>query len=226
MVNRNTVKHFFINLATSGKYSKKSKIALSDYLIRYALLNFTCFFGIIVLLAYNVLNLGHGLYEIVMASSAMIFICGSCIVLARTRLPQIVPSSLLLLTFSVFCVWLTHINQVLGLNFLFIYVFPPLAILLLGLLYGIILSATLLLSIVTVMFVPGLSHFEYHIETVYRVIASYTLVFFVMIVIEHTRRTKDKLIESQRLELQKFNRNLKEIVKEKLKMFWTCKTPC
>ena len=206
---------FFINIATSGKYSGKTEFVISDYLVRYVLLNFICFFGIIILLAYNVLNFQKELYNIVITSTGMLLIAIVCIVLARTKVPQIIPSLLIMIFYFFLCVWLTYIKQVLGLNFLFIYVYPLLAIILLGLQYGVILSSILILSIILIMLIPGLSHYYYHVESIIRIFVTYIMVFFVMIVIEFTRKTKDKLIEKQRCELQNYNKNLIQMVKER-----------
>ena len=41
-----------INIISSGKYSEKSEFGMSDYLIRYVLLNFSIFSGCGILAAY------------------------------------------------------------------------------------------------------------------------------------------------------------------------------
>jgi HD-GYP domain-containing protein (c-di-GMP phosphodiesterase class II) len=172
-------------------------------------------FGIIILTLYNVFNYQMGLYSFVITSSGMILIALACFVLARTKVPQIIPSSVLMFSYCVLCIWLIHFHQILGLNFVFIYVYPMLAIMLLGLQYGVVLSAILIFLIALVMIVPGMSYYDYHIDGVYRILASYSLVFFVMVVIEITRNAKDKLIEKQSRELKNFNKNLQKIVQEK-----------
>ena len=196
-----------INIATSGKYSGESGFDMSDSLIRYVLLNFVSFIGIIILTSYNVLNHQKELYDIVAVSSIMILVALICVFLARTKIPQVVVSLLLMVFFGMLCTWLNYTKQVLGFNFLFIYVYPLLTIMLLGLRVGVILSALLLVVVSAEMIIPGLSDFDYHIEAALRVIASYLLVFSVMIVIEITRKTKDRRIETQ-------NRRLEELKRE------------
>jgi signal transduction histidine kinase/DNA-binding response OmpR family regulator/HPt (histidine-containing phosphotransfer) domain-containing protein len=78
---------------------------------------------------------------------------------------------------------------------------------LLGMYYGVILSIILLALISLEMFIPGLSHFSYGFDFSIRMLVNYILVFSVMVVIEFTRKTKDRMIEAQ-------NRKLQELKKE------------
>jgi len=206
----------FRNIVTSGKYNEGREFGMSDYLIRYVLMN-TCFgFGGILLLVYAVYNLGRGMFDIAAACAGMAFLCIGIFFLARTKISQRVPALILMGFFGLFCVYIVWIKQSQGVNFLFIYIYPLVTIMLLGMRLGVILSAVLLALVSAEMFIPGLSNFEYHIKVSTRMLASYFLVFSAMIVIEFTRKTKDRLIEAQQETLEKqaqdlryFNNNLR-----------------
>jgi len=199
---------FLINIVTSGKYSEKPEFGMSDYLIRYVLLN-TCFiFGFIILLIYAIYNLRRGMYDVASACAGMAFLCIFTFFLARTKIRQGVPASILMVFYGLFCVWITWIKQSQGVNFLFIYIYPLATIMLLGMRAGVIFSTILLALVSAEMLIPGLSNFDYHIKTSTRMLASYFLVFSAMIVIEITRKTKDRLIEAQQKILEKQTRDL------------------
>ena len=214
-LNKDKLLSLILNIATSGKYTKESEFIMSDYLIRYVLLNFASVLGIIILISYNFMNYKKGLYNIVITSTVLIIILLICFIMSRTKIPQKINSFFLLFFYLLFCAWMSYIEQVLGLNFLFIYVYPLLSIMLLGLNIGVILSSVLLLLMVLIMLVPGLSNYNYHFESFLRIFVTYNVVFFVMIVIELTRKTKDNLIEKQRQKLHDYNKNLMKMVEEK-----------
>ncbi|MDR0495489.1 MAG: HD domain-containing protein [Treponema sp.] len=209
-------------MATSGKYTEKNEFGLSDYLIRYVLMNFIIIFGVIVLAAFAAVNFIKGWYFTSFICTGMIIIGLSTFIVARTRIRQFVPSLLMMIFYGLMCVMITLNGEAGGANFLFIYMYPSLAIMLLGIAYGSALSAILVILISLEMFVPGLSDFDYHLDFSIRMLVNYILVFSVMIVIEITRRTKDRTVEAQRKtlkkqseELQYFNDNLQKLVDEK-----------
>jgi adenylate cyclase len=205
---RKQFSQFLINIVTSGKYSEKREFGMTDYLIRYVLMN-TCFiFGGIILLIYAMYNLRRGMYDVAAACAGMAFLCIGTFFLARTKIRQGVPASILMIFYGIFCVWIVWIKQSQGVNFLFIYIYPLATIMLLGMRPGVILSTILLALVSAEMLVPGLSNFNYHIKTSTRMLASYFLVFSAMIVIETTRKTKDRLIEAQQEILEKQARDL------------------
>jgi len=204
----NQLSQFFRNILTSGKYKEGREFGMSDYLIRYVLMN-TCFgFGGILLLVYAVYNLGRGMFDVAGACAGMAVLCIGTFFLARTKVSQSVPALILMTFFGLFCVYIVWIKQSQGVNFLFIYIYPLVTIMLLGMRLGVILSAVLLALVSAEMFIPGLSHYSYHIKVSTRMLASYFLVFSAMIVIEFTRKTKDRRIEDQQETLEKQARDL------------------
>jgi signal transduction histidine kinase len=115
---------------------------------------------------------------------------------------QIVPAMLLLICYALLCLGIRYLGEAGGINFLFIYMYPALAIMMIGMLYGIIFSTALLILVFVHMLIPGLSRYSYHFTVPIHMLATYFLCFSVMIVIEFTRKIKDR--QNKRLQ------NLKE----------------
>jgi signal transduction histidine kinase/FixJ family two-component response regulator/HPt (histidine-containing phosphotransfer) domain-containing protein len=193
---------FLIDLATSGKYAEQKKSELSDYLIRYILLNFILVLGCLILALFTVDHYFKGAYPSTIACVAMILIGLTCFILARTKVPQVALSFILMTSYGLLCVALTMTGDADGSSFLFMYVYPPLTMMLLGMIPGVVFSSILILLISVEMFVPGIVPIIYHFDVSVRMLVGYILVFSVMIVIETTRNLKDRLIENQRRRLE------------------------
>jgi len=194
--------HFLINIGTSGKFTGEREFGMSDYLIRYVLMNCTIIFGCAVLVMFVVLNLNLKQYFTAAVCGGMLAMGITAFVLARTKIKQIIPATALMIFYALLCVMITWTGESDGANFLFIYIYPSLTIMLLGTSYGITLSVILGILISLEMFIPGVARYNYNIELAIRMLVNYFLVFFVMVVIESTRKTKDKLIENQNRRLQ------------------------
>jgi len=209
---KNKLIRFFINVGTSGKYKGDLSFRTSDYLIRYVLMNFIIIFGSIVLLTFAVIDMKNGMYSDAIVCIFMSFVGVVCFIITRLKIPQIVPSYIMLIFYGLLCVVLVWIGEAQGANFLFIYMYPLLTIMLLGMRRGIITAAILLCIVSAQMIIQTnfafiLSNFNYHMDVILRMIASYVLVFTVMIVVETTRRIKDWHIETQ-------NKTLHELKEE------------
>jgi signal transduction histidine kinase len=200
-------KRFFTNVSMSGKYRGGRKFGMSDYLIRYALMNFIIIFGASILAAFTVSNLKLGRYSTAVVGISMIFFAMTSFILARTKIRQFIPALILTIFYGVLCLMVTWIGEANGANFLFIYMYPSLTIILLGMRPGVILSIILITLMSLEMFVPGVSHFSYPLDFSIRMLVNYFLVFSVMVVVENTRKTKDRLIDTQ-------NRRLEELKSE------------
>jgi len=192
-----------INIGTSGRYTKKSEFGMSDHLIRYVLLNFIILFGVSILTVFTALNFRLDRYFTAFICIGMIIVALVSFALARTKIQQFVPAFILSVFYGLLCAMVTWVGEADGANFLFIYMYPSLSIMLLGMHYGVILSIALLAITAIEMFVPNVSHFHYGFDFSIRMLVNYILVFSVMIVIETTRKTKDRLIEIQNREMQK-----------------------
>jgi len=196
-----------INIATSGRYKEEGEFSISDHLIRYVVLNSIIFLGFVNLLFFIVLNINLKQYSTAAVCASMIVMAMVSFVLARTKIRQIIPAAVLMIFYGLFCVVLTWSGKSAGANFLFMYVYPSLTIMLLGMRFGITLSALLGVIISLEMFIPGMVLFNYKFALSLRMLVTYFMVFTVMVVIEITRKTKDRLIENQ-------NRRLQELKEE------------
>jgi signal transduction histidine kinase/CheY-like chemotaxis protein len=188
---------WLINIATSGKYSEKNQFGMSDYLIRYVLMNALTIFGFLMLMAFTVWNLISGSQVDALICATMAVTCPAAFILARTRIPQIVPASIIMFGYGALCALLIWNGDYQGFNFVFIYIYPVVTVMLLGMIYGFALSAALLLCISAELFIPGLSRFSYQMEIAVRIVAAYIMVLFAPLVVENTRKTKDRFIADQ-----------------------------
>ncbi|MDR0320669.1 MAG: response regulator [Treponema sp.] len=208
--NEKQLQFFLFNIGTSGKYRGEKKFGMSDYLIRYVLLNFIIIFGAVALAAFTVPNLMKGRYFTSFSCIGMIFISIVSFVLARTKMRQFIPALVLMISYGLLCVMITWTGESDGANFLFIYMYPLATVMLLGMRFGVSLSVLLLALISLEMFIPNVSCYNYDLEFSTRMLVTYFLVFSVMIVIETTRRIKDRLIEKQNRKVEE----LKEAAEE------------
>ncbi|MDR0316812.1 MAG: sensor histidine kinase, partial [Treponema sp.] len=199
--------HFFSNIIMSGKYKGEKSFGMSDYLIRYVLLNFIIIFGVSILAGFAISNFIMGQYFTSLVCTGMFLTGIIFFVVARTKIQQVIPALLLMVSYGLLCVMLTWTGESDGANFLFIYMYPLITIMLLGMSLGVILSIILITLISLEMFIPGAVPFSYSFDFSIRMLVTYFLVLSVMIVIETTRRIKDRLIENQ-------NRNLQELREE------------
>ena len=198
---KNQLIRFLLNIGTSGKYSGDLSFSISDYLIRYILMNFIIIFGSVILLTFAVVDIRKEMYSDAIVCIVMSLIGVVCFIIIRLKIPQIIPSYIMLIFYGLLCVILVWIGEAQGANFLFIYMYPLLTIMLLGMQRGVIAAAILLCVVSAQMLIPALSSFNYHIDVILRMIAAYVLVFAVMIVVETTRRIKDWHIETQNKKL-------------------------
>ncbi|MDR2924264.1 MAG: response regulator [Treponema sp.] len=204
---RKQIKRFFINIGTSGKYTGHSEFGMSDYLIRYVLMNSIIFMGGVILVAFTIDHFASGRYFAAIICCGMVFMAMVSFVLARAKISQAVPAAIIMVSYALLCIMLNWTGEAEGSNYLFIYMYPSLAIMLLGMRYGMTLSVILGVMISLEMFIPDMVEFNYVFDISIRMVVNYFLVFFVMVVIESTRKTKDRLIEAQ-------NRKLQELTEE------------
>jgi signal transduction histidine kinase len=192
-----------INIGTSGKYRGEREFGMSDFLIRYVLMNFICIFGFVILLGFIFVRLREEKYSTVAACSVMIMVCMLSFALLRTKkVSPAVPALIMMVFYALLCVMVTWLGEAAGSNYLFIYMYPPLTIMMLGMKPGVILSLVLPGLVFAKMIVPGLSRFSYPPTVPLHMLVTYSLVFFVMVVVEIARKTKDRFIETQNRRLQ------------------------
>lgn len=198
---KNRIVEILLNVATSGKYNKHNKFGMSDYLIRYVLLNTVNIVGFLFLACFLVWNYRLGSHVDAAICALLLVACPLVSVLLRTRTPQIVSASIGLLSFWLLCVLLVWNGEYSGYNVVFIYIFPVYAFTALGRNYGAALSAALLVVVAVEILAPGKSHYSYPPEVAARILVAYVLALFMPFVTEKTRETKDKLIAAQNARL-------------------------
>ena len=201
--NKKRIKDTFINIVTSGKYDESGLFKMSDYLIRYVLKSCIEISGTIILIIFAAINLSKGVYSDAFICIGMIVLVVTSFVMSRSKkIKQIIPVFITVVSYAIMCILLAGTGESEGGNFLFIYMYPSFSIIMLGMFKGIILSSILIVIVSLEMFVPVLSAYPYPLDFSLRMLIGYILVFFVMVVIEFTRKTKDHMIEIQNKTLQ------------------------
>ncbi|AEF86411.1 sensory box sensor histidine kinase/response regulator [Treponema primitia ZAS-2] len=180
------------NILTSGKAPKGDKKELSDYIISYILMNFIAIFGFIFLTYYIIINTNKGSYTDAALCLGMSMIAIVSFIAARTRVVPIVPAMIILNAYCLFCVLLIWNGDAEGMNFLFVYLVPPLTLMMERLKQGIIYSTIVLVVICIEVFVPGISKYYYSADIASRIIVTYLLIFGTTIAVEATRAAKDR----------------------------------
>jgi putative two-component system response regulator len=212
-----------INIFTSGKirfYGKYKNDKLNDqnitdYLIRYVLMNFIHLFGSLICVLFFFQNIAKQSYFDAFACLILSFIAMSGFAISRTKIPLIIPSFTSMISFGLFCTMIIWNGDAQGAGFLFMFIYPPLTIILLGRLQGILFSATLFAIVLAEFFIPGLSRFSYHIDYSLRMAAVYMLILGIALVFETSRKAKDKLNEDLAKEILGMNENLQTLIHER-----------
>jgi len=180
---------------------------MSDYLIRYVLMNCITVFGFFILLAFAAANIRNGVYSDAVVCVVLAFICIVSFIMGRTKIPMSIPANIIYFSYGIMCIALVRIGEAQGANFLFIYLFPMLAVIQSGKRVGITVSLILITIVFLLMLIPGLSSISYHPDVWIRMLVVYILVLFVTVVLETTRKTKDRLIQTQNQWLESLREN-------------------
>jgi len=214
---------FVINIFSSGKsltYEKykEGRIqehGISDYLLKYFLLNFIHVFGSIVLILFVFLNISRNAYFDAFACSFLSIVIIADFFIARTNVSQVVPTVISSIFYGLFCILVIWNGDAQGAGFLFIFIYPMLTIILTGMTRGIIFSIALLVIVCIEFFVPGGSHFDYPLDVSLRMIAVYILISGTTVVFETSRKNKDRVNKKLLEKINGINENLHSIVEER-----------
>jgi two-component system chemotaxis sensor kinase CheA len=187
---------------SSGKFENPRDITVLEDIVRYVLFNvalmigasFLISFGITVILEGNPIR---GMVDIVIG-----FVCIFDIFLLRTRLPFVISALIPIAPFGILCAALVISGGEQGFAGLWVYAYPPIAIFVLGLYTGSILSSLVLAGIMVGTIIPGFAGFDYTLPIIFRYIAVYLLVFVLTIVYEWIRILKDRWVKKLTGELQ------------------------
>jgi len=211
-----------INIFTSGKvvsYEKykeeNAQKGISDYLIKYVSMNFIHIFGSVVAIIFVFENLAKNSYFDAAACAFVALVAITDFVVLRTRVAPIVPAVISMISFGLFCVLVVWNGDAQGMGLVFIYIYPMLTVILLGIVKGAVFSVVLLALVVAECLVPGGSKFDYNLDASLRTIAVYVLIFGITLVFEISRETKDRVNEKLTLKIRETNENLQNIVAER-----------
>ncbi|MDR1105486.1 MAG: hypothetical protein LBL44_03935 [Treponema sp.] len=191
-----------LRLLTSGKFENPRAEAVLEDMLRYVIYNVALVFGASFLLSFGISvmlegNLVRGALDIALGLA-----CVTVIFLLRTKVPFIVSALIPMAPFCVLCAFLVIGGGEQGFAGLWIYAYPMLAIFILGMKAGLILSVLLFGGIAAASFVPGLAGFDYTPLIALRIIAVYILVLVLTIVYERIRVLKDRWVKQLTKELK------------------------
>jgi two-component system chemotaxis sensor kinase CheA len=183
-----------LRFLTSNKFENPRDDSVMDEIVRYVIFNVALIIGatFLILFGSSVIvegNLLRGTLDIFLG-----FLCVFVIFLLRTKLPFIASGIIPIAPFGILCVILVLSGGERGFAGLWIYVYPLIAIFVLGLYAGSILSALVLAGLLTVTLIPGLAGYNYSFLIAFRLIAVYILTVVLTIVYEQIRILKDRWI--------------------------------
>jgi len=202
---------FFTNIFTSGRYIEESEFGMSDYVIKYALLNYMLIGGIVGIGGLTAAIGWQWSFFSRLICYYIIFVSFVCILLARTKIRIDVVSFIYVIALSLFVIIHVWDGKTHGSNFMYVFAIPLASILLLGMLRGIIITVIVGVILYLQLFIPGFSRFDYYTDFALRVILGYFIVSSQMIAIEWSRKVKDRKIEEQRKQLDELNRAKREL---------------
>ena len=189
-----SIKKFFMNVMTSGRSDETADEARLDSIVRYILLNSLIFIGGAFLFGFAFQNLASG----EMAQSLVDFGMGMMAVLAffvlRTNVPFTASGLLTVVPFMILCAFFAWSGGAQGSGVLWSYSFPMMAIFLLGMRNGTVLSLLLFVIFSLAVFIPGFSARTYPLLFAFRASGVYILVLACTLVYEQTKVAKDRWV--------------------------------
>ncbi|WP_010257709.1 hybrid sensor histidine kinase/response regulator [Treponema primitia] len=202
-----------LRLLTSGKFENQGAPqaasdnrdslgqVVNDAMIRYVSLNVALMLGAFFLITFGitVFIAGNTLRSLLDFTVALI--CISSVFLLRTRLPFTFSAMLPVAAFSTLCAVLAFSGGVSGFAGLWIYAQPLIAIFILGLTAGSILSGLLLVAVGITVFVPD-AGFAYESAVGFRILCVFILVFLLTMAYEWVRVTNDRRVKKLTGELE------------------------
>jgi len=214
MLTAKKIRLFFANIFTSGRYIEENEFGMSDYVIKYALLNYMLIGGIVGIGGLTAAIGWTWSFFSRLICYYIIFVSFICVILARTKIRIDIVSFIYVIALSLFVIIHVWDGKTHGSNYMYVFSIPLASILLLGMLRGIIITVIVGVILSLQLYIPGLSRFNYYSDYALRVILGYFIVSSQMIAIEWSRKIKDKKIEEQRKQLDKLNRAKRELFAE------------
>jgi two-component system chemotaxis sensor kinase CheA len=206
-----------LRLLTSNQFENPRAEAVLEDMLRYVIYNVALIFGAAFLISFGITvilggNMVRGVMDIILG-----FACITVIFLLRTKIPFVVSGLIPMAPFCGLCAILVISGGEQGFAGLWIYAYPILAVFILGMKVGLLLSGLLLGGIAAATFVSGLAGFNYTPPIALRIIAVYILVLVLTIVYEQIRVLKDRWVKQLTKEL-KTERDEIAVMKDNLKV--------
>jgi signal transduction histidine kinase len=186
------LKNLFWNIALSGRTFENDETGLNNLFIRYFLMNMAVATGFIVLLFFTIESVLIKSYIDAVLNVSMTFLCLITFVLARRNIIAGIPMFISVGGYPVFCAGLVLNGAAQGMGFVWMYMYPLMATILMGLKTGIILSFLMIIPVSVITLVPGLSGYTYETAAALRLVIAYFMVLGMTIVFEIARDAKEK----------------------------------
>jgi two-component system chemotaxis sensor kinase CheA len=191
-----------LQFLSSGQFEDPRDESVMSVMIRYVVYNVALIIGAAFLVIFGITviregNLTRGLLDILLG-----LVCIGVMFLMRTKVPFIVSGLIPLVPFAFLCVMLVLSGGARGFAGLWIYVYPPLTIFILGLYAGSVLSALVLAGVMICTLIPGLAGFSYILPVAFRLIAVYVLTVILTMVYEQVQILKDRWVRQLTLALK------------------------
>lgn len=188
--------NIFVNIFTSGKDFTASDESSLELKVRYILLNFLIFLGGSLLFLFGFENL----YQHNLLLAVVDLLMGSLTVIAfiilRTKAPFMVSSLMTVVPFGILCAIFAQSGGAQGSGIMWSFSFPMMAVFLLGMGPGLILSSLLFVCILLALFLPGFSPMLFDTSFAFRSIGVYILILAITIVYELTKISKERRVFS------------------------------
>lgn len=188
--------NIFVNIFTSGKDFTASDESSLELKVRYILLNFLIFLGGSLLFLFGFENL----YQHNLLLAVVDLLMGSLTVIAfiilRTKAPFMVSSLMTVVPFGILCAIFAQSGGAQGSGIMWSFSFPMMAVFLLGMGPGLILSSLLFICILLALFSPGFSPMLFDTSFAFRSIGVYILILAITIVYELTKISKERRVFS------------------------------
>jgi signal transduction histidine kinase/CheY-like chemotaxis protein len=186
------IKDLFLNVALSGKQFENDETGTNNLFVRYSLMNLALVAGFIILFFFAVESILLKSYTDAVLNTCMAFLCLFSFIIARTKIVPGVPILIPVLGYPFFCAGLVLNGAAQGAGFVWMYMYPLMSTILMGLKFGIVLSLVMIIPVSVITLVPGLSGYAYETAAALRLIVAYFLVLGMTIAFEIAREAKEK----------------------------------
>ena len=191
---RNVIISFF----TSGKFSGLQDETDMDAMLRLIVLNITYTFASVLILGFGVTDMKSGNIDLGLIQLIMGFMIFTNLFLLRTELPFVVGGYIVTAIFGSFCGFSIFAKQeIRGLESIWIYFYPLMAIFTLGLPAGLIAALLLFFAVVVWVFLYGFSVFHYSGTEAAIICGVYFFVTVLVALYEYVRSYKDRWLKRQ-----------------------------